>query len=158
MHSPTRGVIRTTLALLAATVLTAASGCPTSSTEPKQTPLDCAKGYYQVGNACQPRPDLVTIVISSTQVSTNLSGFCPTFTPNPASVKVNQDFRFQNLSGKTLTIMGWGASPWVTVAPGEYSSAMSFTSSGRVLHTVSGCSATQSVGQNYYGGIYVTIA
>jgi hypothetical protein len=148
------------VAALAATysVTTAESGCMSTESTTAPPPLDCVRGTHEENGRCVANPPSVVITIDPTpHDSFHSPSKCPTFIPNPASVRTGDTFAFKNTTAQTITIQGNNGTPWTTVEPGKTSGNLSFSSAGRVLYTAQGCGAYQSVGDNYYGSINVTI-
>lgn len=151
-YLPTPQRVRLMVVVLAAGILPAGCVSPTST---QQSQLDCQTGFYQVGNQCVPDPNLVTIDVKS-GTYTYFGTACPAFSPNPVSVKVNQDFRFHNDTGASVTIIGYDKTPWVSASAGAASNALNFSKAGQVLYTSYGC-AGAPVTTQAWGHINVTV-
>lgn len=129
----------TTFAFAAIAVLTA---CVPQDVTTPTNPLDCQRGFYEdpASHTCVLRPDVVTIVVSG---SRDCSSWLKS--PNPASVRTGQSFRFQNTTAFPFTVMirnmklDNSAYPLTTVAAGQSSSAFSYNVAGTWTYTETAC-------------------
>jgi hypothetical protein len=127
-------------------------GCSAgSSTAP---PVQCAVGQHPIGTSCAWDPVFVAIGPGVT------SDGCPVFSPTPASLHTNQVVEWTNNSTTTRTVyqfMGWNngvpPTPLATVAPGQTSGGVFWSSAGSVSVYLSGCPSNTAD----WGSLVITV-
>jgi hypothetical protein len=117
----------------------AGQGC-SGATAPDTTSTQCAAGQHAVGASCAWNPAQVTLGPSAT------ADGCPVFSPNPVSVHTNQLVEWTNNSSTSRTVYqfegfnnGVPSNPLSTVAPGQTSGGVYWSSAGSISVFLSGC-------------------
>jgi hypothetical protein len=141
---------------LAAAVGLGCSASPTAA----QPQVQCAAGQHVLGTSCA--WDTATITIGAgldafqvANASPGAAAGCYAFSANPASVHTNQLVQWVNNSSATITIFQSPAVPLTTVAPGQTSGTVYWSTTGTVTYRPSSCAAAGVL--PYYGIATITV-
>ena len=151
-----RHVLRAMVVL--AVVLGQGCGTTTTATQPQ---VQCQAGQHSLGTSCA--WDDITITIGpgldAGQVAHSFpasdAAGCFAFSANPASAHTNQAVQWVNNSSSAVTIYEAPALPLTTVAPGQTSGGVNWSTAGTVTYRPSTCQSGTNT--PYYGVITITV-
>ena len=119
----------------------------------------CETGWSRSGGSCTrdyQAPAVTVISIGpAREYADSSDSLCYQLSPAPASIRQGGNYRFQNNTGLTLTILDSSQIPWVTVGGYATSSTLSTAGAGVYGFGIQGCKG--AAGTPWYGVLDVTV-
>jgi hypothetical protein len=143
--------MQTSVHIALAAIIFAWQGCAaiTSDSQATNNTVECPAGQHALSSSCAWDTVVDTIRTTvQTETLTPLNGGAPqtkplagcyTMSADPVSVHTNQALSWMNTTSATITLTQSGGIPLATLAPGETSRGVYWSSAGGIAYSLSTC-------------------